>query len=365
MLTGWCSINVARVGFSLYALALGASPTVVGLLVGAVYAFPVVISVPIGRYSDRVGSRGLILAAAAVATVSMLIPFFVGTIPALFVSAALIGFSFTVYNVILPNLIGLLSAPAERVRNFSNSSLVGGLTLVAGPLLAGVAIDLVGHAWALLYLTALSAVVAALTLAYGRTLPVGGGARAAAGGNFASLVKDRDLVRSLGTSSLVQVGQDLYQFYIPVHGYALGFSASAIGGILSTYAAASFVVRLVMPNLVKRFGDLRVLRWSFYFAAAGFLLVPYFENPFALAAVSFLFGLGIGCGAPITTLLVFNRSPEGRSGETFGLRQTVNNVLRVSTPPAFGLVATAFGLAPVFWLSALMMGGGGLLARPR
>ena len=365
MAFGWCSINVARVGFSLYALVLGASPTVVGLLFASFYALPVVISVPIGRYSDRMGSRGLILMAAAVATVAMLIPFFVGTIWSLFIGGLLSGISFTVYNVILPNLLGLLSAPAERVRNFSNSSLVGGLTMVAGPLAAGVAIDLVGHAWALLYLNALSVVVGALTLSYGHALPGGRSARAPADSDFASLVKDRDLLRSLGTSSLVQVGQDLWQFYIPVQGYALGLSASAIGGILSTYAAASFVVRLVMPNLVKRFGDLRVLRWSFYFAAAGFLLVPYFENPFALAAVSFLFGLGIGCGAPITTLLVFNRSPEGRSGETFGLRQTVNNVLRVSTPPAFGLVATAFGLAPVFWLSALMMGGGGLLARPR
>ena len=364
MAFGWCSINVARVAFSLYALVLGASPTAVGLLMGTFYLFPIVISVPIGRYSDRVGSRGLILGAAAICAGATVIPFFVGSIPALFVGAALIGISFTVYNVILPTLVGLISTPAERVRNFSNSSLVGGLTMVAGPLAAGVAIDLVGHAWTCVYMTALSAVVAALTLIYGRLLPVGGGARAAAGGDVRSLVKDPEMMRSLATSSLVQVGQDLWQFYIPVHGYAAGLSASAIGGILSTYAVASFAVRLVMPVLVKRFGEERVLRWSFYFAGVGFLLVPYFESPLALAAVSFLFGLGIGCGAPITTVLVFNRSPEGRSGETFGLRQTVNNVLRVSTPPAFGLVATAFGLTPVFWLSALMMGGGGLLARP-
>jgi MFS family permease len=108
-----------------------------------------------------------------------------------------------------------------------------------------------------------------------------------------------------------------------------------------------------------------VLGYSFYLAAIGFFLVPFFENVLALGVLAFVFGLGLGCGQPITTMMIFSRSAEGRSGETLGLRQTVNNVLRVSAPAVFGLVATAFGLPPVFWISGLMMGGGGLLTRPQ
>ena len=364
MLFGYTSIGAARVAFSLYALHLGASPTAVGLLVGTFYVFPVLLSWPIGRYSDRVGSRGLLLVGAAVGACAMLVPFFVGSLAALFAGAALMGITFTVYNVILPNLVGLLSAPAQRVRNFSNSSVVGGMSMVAGPLVAGVAIDLVGHAYACLSLIFFSAVCAAIVFAGGRRLP-GGSARKTASASVRGLIADREMARILATSSLVQVGQDLWQFYIPVQGYAVGLSASAIGSILSTFATASFVVRLLMPALVKRLGEERVLRYSFYFAGVGFLLVPFFESAAALALLSFLFGLGIGCGQPITTVLIFSRSPEGRSGETFGLRQTVNNTLRVAAPPAFGVIATAFGLSPVFWLSALMMGGAGLLARPK
>ena len=95
------------------------------------------------------------------------------------------------------------------------------------------------------------------------------------------------------------------------------------------------------------------------------MLVPFFESTAALALISFTFGLGMGCGQPITTMLLFSRCVEGRSGETLGLRQTVNNVVRVSGPPLFGFVASAFGLPPVFWISALMMGGGGILTRPK
>jgi MFS family permease len=172
-------------------------------------------------------------------------------------------------------------------------------------------------------------------------------------------------LRILGTSSLVQLGQDLYQFYIPVYGHGIGLSASAIGGVLANFAAASFVVRLILPRLVAKLGDKRVLAYSFYLAGSGFLLMPIFGNVLALSALSFMFGLGMGCGQPITTMLIFSRSAPGRSGETLGLRQTVNNLLRVSGPAVFGVVATAFGLPPVFWLSGLMMAGGGLLARPR
>src|SRR5215216_2224210 len=54
MLFGFSSISSARVAVSLYALSLDASPTAVGLLVGSFYVFPVLLSWPIGRYTDRV-----------------------------------------------------------------------------------------------------------------------------------------------------------------------------------------------------------------------------------------------------------------------------------------------------------------------
>jgi MFS family permease len=163
----------------------------------------------------------------------------------------------------------------------------------------------------------------------------------------------------------VQVGQDLFQFYIPVYGHGIGLSASAIGGLLATLAAASFVVRFFLPRLVTRVGDEKVLALSFYVTAIGFGLVPLFESVVMLGVVSFVFGLGMGCGQPITTMMIFSRSAAGRSGETLGLRQSVNNAMRVSGPTIFGFVATAFGLPPVFWISAVMMGSGGILSRTR
>ena len=94
---------------------------------------------------------------------------------------------------------------------------------------------------------------------------------------------------------------------------------------------------------------------------SGFLLVPFFENMYALGAISFIFGLGMGCGTPITLMLMFNNSPSGRSGEAMGLRMSVDNLVRIVSPIVFGAVASGFGLAFVFWINALMLGAGGVL----
>jgi MFS family permease len=364
MLFGFASISSARVALSLFALDLGASASAVGMLVGALYLFPLLISWPVGRYADRLGSRWLLLAGAVCGGCAMLIPYFVRELPALFVAMAMLGLSFTLYNVLLPNLVGLLSAPQDHARNFSNASLMGSATLFIGPLLAGIAVDVSGHAHACLYLVALHAAAAVALAVWGGALPGGSRASGAAGG-LRETLRDPAMLRILATSSLVQVGQDLYQFYIPVYGHGIGLSASAIGGLLATFAGASLLVRFFLPSVVTRFGQERVLGISFYVSAAGFGLVPLSESMVVLAVVTFIFGLGMGCGQPITTMLIFGRTTRGRSGEILGVRQSVNNGLRVSAPAVFGFIASVLGLPAVFWLSALLMGGGGLLSREK
>jgi len=363
MLFGFASISSARVAVSLYALELGASPSAVGLLIGTLYVFPLLISWPVGRYADRLGSRWLLLLGAVSGGCAMLIPYFAHELPALYVTTTMLGLAFTLYNVLLPNLVGILSDADDRARNFSNASLMGSTTLFIGPLVAGIAVDAVGHANAFLVLLALPTAAAIALVAWGGALP-GGSRSSGPPSGIRETLSDRAMLRILATSSLVQVGQDLYQFYIPVYGHGIGISASAIGGLLATFAAASFVVRFFLPSVIARFGEERVLGVSFYVSATGFGLVPFFESVPVLAAVTFVFGLGMGCGQPITTMLIFGRTARGRSGEILGLRQSVNNAVRVGGPAAFGAVASAFGLPSVFWLSALMMGGGALLSRP-
>ena len=71
----------------------------------------------------------------------------------------------------------------------------------------------------------------------------------------------------------------------------------------------------------------------------------------------------MGCGQPIVTMQMFTNSAEGRSGEALGLRMTVNHLTRVVGPVLFGVIGSSFGLAAVFWINGLMLGGGSAITR--
>ncbi|HEV8518664.1 MAG TPA: MFS transporter [Burkholderiales bacterium] len=357
-------VRAGRVLLALYALKLGAQPLAVGILAATFSVFPGVLSWPIGILGDRIGSRWPLMFGTAGLGFGVLAPYFFPGLPALFVAAAMIGVSFAFYNVSLQNLIGLLSEPHERSKNFSNFGLGQAVASFSGPLLVGFGIDHAGYGITCLYLALFSLAPVAMLLIWGGALP-GGTRGSALGGSVLHTLKDPGLWRVLATGSLVVTGVELFQFYVPVYGHAIELSASAIGFILAMFSAAAFVVRLAMPALLARVSQEKVLAYSFYLAAASLVLMPLFKGVVVLALISFLFGLGMGCGQPITMTLAFSNSIQGRSGEIMGLRVTINNLTRVIVPVLFGSLGSAFGLFAVFWVNALVLGSGGLLMRRR
>lgn len=369
-----------RVLLALFALQLGASPAAIGLL-GAMFAvFPSLLAVAAGRMADRYGSRYLLMLGTTGTGAGMLLPYFFPSLTAIMIAALMCGFSQVFFNVSTQNLTGLLSTPETRARNFSNYALTNSLGQFAGPLMGGFAI---GHfeSTTSSLLMALFAFIPLAMLAFRRT-PLEAGivktvktvkknkeekasdAPAAAGGAWAML-KDPNVRRTLYTGSLLNAGLNLYQFYLPVYGVAVGLSASLIGIIMAAHSAAAFVVRIVLPSLIKRINEDRVLILSFTLGAASLMLIPVFQNVWMLGLLSFIFGMGMGAGQPIVTMQMFMNSAEGRSGEGIGLKMTTNQITKIISPIAFGAVATAFGLLPMFWMNALLMATGGYLARVR
>jgi MFS family permease len=355
--------TAARIVLTLFALELGASESVVGILGGLFYLFALLLSWPIGALADRAGARPLLLFAGTCATAALVLPYFVRTLPAFYVAAALSGLALAFFHVTLQNVIGLLSSPAERARNFSNFSLTGACTNFFGPLFAGFAVDHAGHGAASLVAAAFSCVALALAATWGRRLLPPANPHATHGMGGLGALADRAVLHMLLMSGMVQLGTDLFQFYIPIHGHAAGLSASAIGAVLACFAAASFVARLFLARLVKTVAGDKLLAWSFYLGMVGFALVPLCTDAWSLGAVSFFFGLGMGIGMPLTVILMYERTVQGRAGQTLGMRLTGNNLVRVAGPIAFGAVAAAVGLAPVFWINAAMLGAAGLLSR--
>ncbi len=358
------AMTASRVVLSLYALQLGADASAVGLLAAMFFIFPLLLSWPMGAMSDRVGPRKPLIASAVVSGLGLMLPYFWHHVAALYIAAAMSGLALSLYHVNLQTLVGRLSTPAQRVRNFSNFSLVGAATNFCGPLFGGLAVDHTSHAMACLFIASLSIFALILMFTKGRSLPRGQ-CSTAPRLHIMETLSDREMRSMLITSGIMQLGTDLFQFYMPIYGHNAGMSASAIGSVLAVFASAAFCVRFGMAGLVARFTEQRLLTYSFFIGALGFVLIPASNNVVLLSLVSFIFGLGMGCGQPLTTMLMFAKCAEGRTGETLGLRLTVNNTMRVAGPALFGVVASFTGLTAVFIINGVMMGVGGLMSRPK
>ncbi|MES2756755.1 MAG: MFS transporter [Pseudomonadota bacterium] len=346
---------------ALYAIELHASPLTIGLLISMYAIFPLLLAVYAGRYSDRVGMRRPMVVGSFALCGGMLVPAMFPGMAALFVSAAVIGTANIFFHVASHNLIGALGTQAERTANFGTFSLGSALSGMSGPMLVGFMVDRAGYTASYYVLAAVTIWPGLFLLFWHRFIPPPRPhAQAQGHGSALELLRIPRLRNTLLTSGVILTGMDLFNFYMPIHGRAIGLSASAIGVIVGMQAAAAFVVRMYMPAMSRKYGEMRVLTWSLLMSGATFLLLPAFRDPVVLAAVAFLLGIGLGCGQPLSTILTYNHSPPGRSGEALGMRLTVNKFTQIMVPLVFGSLGSAFGIVPIFATTALLLLGGGI-----
>jgi len=351
---------------ALYAIELGASPLMIGALVSTYAVFPLLLAVYAGRVVDRHGVRNPMLMGSLGMTAGLSLPLAFPSVPALFASCALIGTASLFFQISTHNLVGSLGDGSARTGNFGTYSLAASLSGLLGPLLVGFTIDTAGH-------TTSYAILAAITCIPGLVLLTGPGfiparvkvRREASGGRVADLIATPSLRRTLFSSGLIITGIDLFNFYMPIYGRSIGLSASVIGVVVGMLAAAAFVVRVWMPTLARRYGERAVLTGSLLIAGATYFAFPSVRDPILLGAIAFLLGLGLGCGQPLSILLVYNDSPPGRAGEALGLRLTVNKFTQIAVPLAFGTLGTALGTSPVFWANGILLLAGGYLSRDK
>jgi MFS family permease len=360
--------RACRVIIPLYAIDLGAPQFWIGVLIALFSLFPMLFALYAGRLSDRFGPQRPMLFGSIGLVIGLLTPYVFPALPALYASAALFGLSFVFYHVAAQNLVGALSSKEELTGNFNNYGLVMAAGGFVGPLGSGLSIDYAGYHSSFLYLALLAAAAVVIQVTT-KTLSNAGQPGAGHGKQPDKSHKARDFLsnvrlrRTLIVGAVAQTGNDLFQFYMPIYGHSIGLSASRIGFVLSMVAVAAFVVRVLMPALVRQMGEDTLLASSLIVGGVTFLVFPLFKDAAVLSLIAFVLGLGLGCAQPLSMMMTYANSPQGRSGEALGLRTTLNNFIHVVVPIVFGSIGSAFGLAPVFWINALLLAGGSALSR--
>ena len=361
-LVAYMAVNGSRLVIVLRGLDLGATPQEAGILSGLLWFFPLLLSWPVGRLADRFGSRWLLAAGTAAGAVGMLLPYFDPGLPALFVAAAMAGLWNSLFHVTTQSLTQVLSGPAALTRNFVFYSMIGSVCNFSGPMLGGNAIEYLGHEVTFLAMASASFVCMVMLAVWAHLLPRGEPAPVVRN-NMLRTLADREVQRVLAVSALVQVSLDLFPLYLPIYGRSIGLSPSTIGNLVGVVFISAFVAQMVLARVVSRFGERNVISTSFVTAMCGFLLMPLADGAIALGLVACVFGMAMGSGHPITSMLLSSRAPGGRPAESLGFRLSINNAVRLVAPTALGSLGTALGLVPMFCVTAAMMACGLALSR--
>jgi MFS family permease len=360
------SLKGVRVLATLFAVELGAGPFETGLLFALHGLFPFLLAVSAGRVADRFDNRLLMYWGIGGYGSALALPFLWPSLATLYVAVAIGGFTSMLFVLATQNLVGRLSAPDRRTRNFSYYSLGESAASVIGPVCVGLAIDALRHPATFLLFSLFSLSWIAVLFARRRAIP-----HAAPEADRGAPRSTRDLLRlpamraALLTNALVMTGLDLFSLYLPVYAHGLGYSATAIGVVMGAFGVAAFITRMAIPPVTRRWGERAMLAWALALSALAFVAVPLISAPLPLAAAAFLIGLGLGCGQPLSTVLAYNAAPKGRSAEGIAMRLAVSYGAHVVIPPLFGAIGAGLGLKAIFWLCSALLGGGSWLNRAR
>jgi MFS family permease len=352
------AVNAMRLTVLLYAASLDASPALIGLLAalhGLVSAF---MAVAMGKWIDRIGPRFPFMLASVALAACGVAAWALPGIPTLIVVCPLVGIFNSMFHIGSHQSVGRFGKSEERTSNFALYSIGISAATFAGPMLAGLSVDHLGHGHAFLAIALVSALPLVILgpglIRYPERTVATKEEKSEVKGGW-GMLRDPDLRAAYVVGTMNNCLWSLVSFMIPLLGTQIGFSATRIGTLMAFLATGAIGVRVAMAFLIRS-----VPRWNLVLAAqsmmfAGFAGMPFTEVYALLGVCAFLVGLGLGLAGPLATTLMYDASPPERVAEVVGMRMTVANVGQTGAPLLSGAAGAALGVAPVFWAVAAVV----------
>ncbi len=337
----------------LRAAELGASLSAVGLIVGAGSFVPLVLSMPVGALSDRVGPRRVFrlgTAGTAVGAVGMAAA---GSWWMLLVLQLVVGPSRASGWVSSQSYITGMGKPADRARNASRFSFVTNISRMLGPLLVGLSASLVGFRASFLVVAA----YAGLYTVVAAVLPDAGRAERRAGTTrvpraVVDLLTRRGIQVALVLTFARLWLSVVFASFVPLYLVDRDISAAVAGTVLACAAAVGTLMTLATPWLVRSVTKELVTAAALGCGAAGLALIPVAGGPPWIYAAAALVGVGEGVSLPLLIAIVGGQASPEQRGLAIGLRVSANQAANSVAPVVVGAVVGVTGMAVGFPVAA-------------
>ncbi len=357
-----------------YAEHLGASATVVGLLVSS-YALCQLIAGPIlGHLSDHMGRKPLLIVSQLGTLVGFLILAFANSLWLVFLSRIIDGA--TAGNLSLAQAyISDVTTPENRARSFGVIGIAFGIGFLIGPAISGF-LSQFGYVYPILAAAALSAssVVCTATLLpkvephEGATGP---------GGRRLNVLSWKMYGEYFARPAL---GPLLWEFFFFafsfaffMSGFALyaqrrytlnghAFGAKEVGYVFAYVGFLGIILQgALIGRLVKLFGEVRLIRTGFVATSVGFGLLAWTRTLPQLLGASTINSYGMGVLRPSLTSLITQQAGKREQGVVLGLTQSIMSISQIVAPIIAGflidrgqLAGWALGVGGVAFLGLIL-----------
>lgn len=338
-----------------YAEHLGASPLVASLLVSVFAACQLVSGPLLGRLSDRVGRKPILLLSQLGTLAGFLVLAEARVLWLVFLGRVLDGL--TAGNLsIAQAYIADVTTPQNRARSFALIGIAFGLGFLVGPAISGYLSQFGLHVpfYAASALSLTSIVATALLLPANPPRPAGAEAddaapEAAPGGKRLALLDWGTYVQYFRRPQLASL---LAQFFCFALAFAiftagfglwaerrLGFGARETGYLFAYSGFLGIVLQGgLIGRLVKRFGERPLVTVGFVGFVLGYgLLTGTYALPLLVAAATFG-AIGQAVLRPTLTSLITQQVGRREQGTVLGLNQSLLSVAQITGPALGGLL---------------------------
>jgi len=343
--TIWLTVALDLVGFGIvvpilgrYAERFGASGLEVGLLFASFSLAQLVCAPLLGRLSDRIGRKPVIMISLLGTAVGSFVTGAAGALWVLFLGRILDGASGASVAV-AQGAVTDLAPPSERPRLLGLLGAAFGVGFVVGPALGGLA-SLGGEHIPFFVagtVALINAIVAWRRLPETRPADVRQAAREAAKNDTEAKVR----LWGLAVAGFTAI--------VAFSGFEATFSLLAgdrfrltEGGVAAIFVGIGIVLVGVQGGLIRpinaKLGTQRSLQVGLVLNSAGLIVLSAAENwPLLIVALALL-TVGQGLVTPNLSSLVSGRVPDHRRGEALGFQQGVNAIGRVAGPALAGVL---------------------------
>jgi MFS transporter, DHA1 family, tetracycline resistance protein len=330
-----------------YAEHLGANDTEVGLLISA-YAFCQLIAGPaLGRMSDHMGRKPLLIVSQMGTLIGFLILAFANSLWLVFVSRIIDGL--TAGNLSLAQAyIADVTAPENRARSFGIIGIAFGIGFLIGPGVSGY-LSQFGYAYPILAAAFLSAssIVCTSTL-LPKAEPHTDSGESGPGGRRLGLLDWKSYGQYFSRPAL---GRLLWQFFFFafsfsffMSGFALfaqrrytwhgqPFGTREVGYVFAYVGFLGVILQgSLMGRLVKKFGERNLVWTGFGSLCAGYGLLAWTRTIPELLGASTVTSYGNGVLRPSVTALITHQAGKHEQGVVLGLTQSITSVSQIVAP---------------------------------